>query len=83
MEAASDFVASNLRIIILPILSYLIAFVFFIFWVMCAVHIYSIGTPEFKARSFIANIVWDQKVRYMIWYFLFGLFWVVAYIICL
>jgi len=60
MEAASTFVSSNLRIVMLPILSYLVAFVFFIFWVMCAVHIYSIGTPEFKANSFIANIVWDK-----------------------
>jgi hypothetical protein len=83
MKAASDFVASNLRIIALPVISYLIAFAFFAFWVIAAVHIYSIGTAEFKENSFVANIKWDKNNWYMMWYFLFGLFWFVAFLICL
>lgn len=83
MEAASDFVSQNLRIILLPIFSYLICLPFIVYWVYTAVYIYSIGEPEFEKNSFIANIKWDDRTNYMIWYFLFGLFWVIAFLICL
>jgi hypothetical protein len=83
MEAASDFVSSNLRVVALPILSYIVSFIFFLFWFIAAVHLYSIGTPEADPNSPVANIVWKEETRYMMWYMLFALFWVVAYIICL
>lgn len=83
MEAASDFVSQNLRVVLLPILSFIVSFGFFVFWLFTAMHIYSIGTAEFSAGSPIANIKWGEETRFMMWYFLFGLFWVVAYLICL
>jgi hypothetical protein len=48
MEAASDFVSSNLRILFLPLMSWIVAFVFMMFWIIAAVHVYSVGEPEFK-----------------------------------
>jgi solute carrier family 44 protein 1 (choline transporter-like protein) len=60
MEAASDFVSQNLRVVLLPILSFIISFVFFVFWIFTAMYIYSIGTAEFSAGSPIANIKWDE-----------------------
>jgi hypothetical protein len=83
MEAASEFVAGNLRIVLLPILSYVLVLAFFAYWTVTAVMVYSIGTTEFKPNSFTANIVWDKANRYIMWYFLFGLFWVVSFFICL
>lgn len=83
MVAASDFVSSNLRILFLPLVSYLFSIMFFVFWVAAAIYLYSIGTPEFEKNSPIANIKWDDKIRYAMWVFLFGLFWVVAFLICL
>lgn len=83
MEAASEFVSSNLRVVLLPILSYIFAIIFFAYWTVTAVYVYSIGTAEFKENSFIANIAWEKSNNYVMWYFLFGLFWVVAFLICL
>lgn len=83
MESASEFVSSNLRIILLPVIAYIVCVPFFAYWVVTAVHLYSIGEPEFEDNSPIANIVWSDKTRYMIWFFLFGLLWCVAFVICL
>lgn len=83
MECAADFVASNLRILALPVIAYIIASLFFVYWVITAVFLYSVGTVEFQKSSFIANIVWAKQTEYLMWYFLFGLLWVVAFFICL
>ena len=83
MECASAFVSQNLRIIALPILAYIFSFIFLLFWIVTAVFIWSIGTPKFKDNSPIADIDWDEKTRYIMWYFFFGLFWVTAFMICL
>jgi len=83
MEAGSDFVSSNLRVIALPVISYTLVFVYFLYWIVTAIHLYSIGEPEFQPASPIANIKWESQTWYMMWYFLFCLFWCVAYIICL
>mmetsp|Transcript_14788 Transcript_14788/g.25160 ORF Transcript_14788/g.25160 Transcript_14788/m.25160 type:complete len:151 (+) Transcript_14788:590-1042(+) len=60
MEAASDFVSQNLRIVLLPIFSYLVCLPFIAYWVVTAVYLYSIGEPEYQELSFIANIVWED-----------------------
>lgn len=83
MEAASEFVSGNLRIVALPLISYVFSLAFFAYWTATAVYVYSIGTIEWKKDSFTANIVWEKSNRYIMWYFLFGLFWVVSFIICL
>jgi len=83
METASDFVAGNLRVLWLPITSYIVCVPFICYWVVTAVYLYSMGIPEFKNESFMANIKWEDNTRYMMWFFLFGLLWCVAFIICL
>lgn len=83
METASDFVTQNLRIVALPLMSYLCVIVFFIYWIYTAVYLYSIGEPEFEKNSPVANIKWDDRQWGIMWYFLFALFWCVAFLICL
>jgi len=82
MECASEFVSQNLRIIALPIVSYLVVIPVFIIWTFCAVYLYSIGTPVFVENSFIATIEWSKETTYMFWLYLFGLLWIIAFIIC-
>ena len=67
----------------LPILAYLVCIPWLLFWTATATYMYSIGEPEFEANSFIANIKWEDTTWFVTWYLLFGLFWVVAFIICL
>lgn len=83
MEAASEFVSQNIRIVSLPIIAYLVCIPFMVYWTISAVYLYSIGEPEFQKDSLVANIKWSDSTNYMMWYFLFGLFWVVAFFICL
>jgi len=54
----------------------------FIIWTFCAVYLYSIGTPVFVENSFIATIEWSKETTYMFWLYLFGLLWIIAFIIC-
>jgi hypothetical protein len=58
MECASEFVAENLRIVFLPLIVYTIAVIYFIFWLLAVVWLYSVGTAKFKKDSFIADIAW-------------------------
>jgi solute carrier family 44 (choline transporter-like protein), member 2/4/5 len=83
METASEFVTQNLRVIFLPLISYAMVLVFFLYWIYTAVYLYSIGEPVYEDNSPVANIKWEDQTWYMMWYFLFGLFWCVAFIICL
>lgn len=83
MECASEFVSGNLSVVALPIISYIVAILFFAYWIVSAVFVYSVGDVEFKKDSLFPNIVWAKETRYMLWYYLFGLFWVSAFIIAL
>lgn len=47
MEAASEFVAQNLRVVTLPIIAYIIVLPVFIIWTACATYLYSVGEPTF------------------------------------
>jgi hypothetical protein len=44
--------------------------------------LYSVGEPTFQENSFIANIEWKDETKYMFWFYVFGLLWVMAFIIC-
>lgn len=59
MECSSNFVSSNLRIMLLPVTCYLICMPFIAYWLVTALYLFSIGTPEFKANSFLPNVNWE------------------------
>lgn len=48
MEAASDFVTSNIRVIFLPVIAYFLSVITFIMWIYSAVYIWCIGEPEYR-----------------------------------
>jgi len=43
MEAASKFVTDNIRIVLLPIVAYILSMVFFAYWAVTAVYLYGVG----------------------------------------
>jgi hypothetical protein len=47
MECASEFVASNSRIVLVPVIAYILVVPIFVMWTFVAVHIYSIGDVTF------------------------------------
>lgn len=56
MEAASDFVTSNVRVVFLPILSYLVAMIFFVYWAVTAVYLYGVGEVTYNPALPIATV---------------------------
>jgi len=61
MEAASEFVTETIRILVLPPLAYIVSMVWVTFWLISAIYLYSIGEPEFRPNTFIANIKWTDQ----------------------
>lgn len=83
MEAASDFVTSNMKVVFLPIFAYIFALVFFAYWAVTAVYLYGVGDVQFNKDLPFATVKNNEQTTYIAWYFLFGLLWVVAFFICL
>lgn len=81
MQAASQFVSSTKRIVAVPLLSYIIVIPIFLCWTFCAVHLYAIGETQFVENQFLPNIVRQKEVEYIFWVYLFGLLWIMAYVI--
>lgn len=81
MEAASDFVRNCPSVFFIPFIFFFIISAWIVFWVISALYVYSVGEVEKADNLPIANIIWDDRTRYIWIYHLFGLFWVSAFII--
>ena len=81
MQAASQFVAQNVRVVAVPVLSYIVVIPIFCMWAFCAVHLYAIGEAQFVEDQFLPTIVWKKEIEYIFWFYLFGLLWIMAFII--
>lgn len=53
----------------------------FLMWTFCAVHLYSIGEVTFVEGQLLPAIEWKKETEYIFWIYLFGLLWIMAYII--
>ena len=80
MECASEFVASNARIVLVPVIAYVVVIPIFTMWVFVAVHLYSIGDVTFVEDQFLPSIVQKKETEYIFWFYLFGLLWIMAFI---
>ena len=82
-ETTAKYVQENLRIFALPIISYIAIGIWTIFWIVGAVFVFSIGTPEPRddGFKFATEVKWTDQNRYIMFYDIFGLFWVTAFLI--
>lgn len=81
LEATSDFVSKNPSVFLVPIIFFFVVGAWICWWVISAIYVFSVGTPERTYGGVYANIVWDDTTRYVWIYHLFGLFWISAFII--
>jgi len=56
MEAASKFVTDNIRIVLLPIIAYIISILFFAYWAVTAVYLYGVGDVTYNSVMPIATV---------------------------
>lgn len=80
-KTTAHYVSKNVRIFFLPMLSYVIAAVWLCIWFVSAIYVFSIGTPgPREGYTFITEMQWSDETRYMVWFQLFMLFWINAFI---
>ena len=60
MEAASEFVSQNTRVVFFTLIDYFFCIPVFILWTYCAVYLYSIGEATYVENQFLATIVWEK-----------------------
>ena len=83
MVTASEFVGENKELIKLPIIAYALCLPIICWWTISSIYIYSMGTPVFEVNSFIATIEGGTGSSAMFLYFLFGLFWILSWVIAM
>lgn len=83
LQATSDFVGSNLRIIIIPILSFVIQTIVFVMWIAGIIMVFSVGNIDDSGvpGSQLKTITWSQTTREMVWFMGFGILWILSFLI--
>ena len=81
-QTTAEYVSKNLRVFLLPLLTYIFAAIWLVVWLVSFVYVFSIGEPTARAApyQFITEIKWDTNTRYVVIYQLFMLFWINAFI---
>jgi hypothetical protein len=80
LQASSDFLSSNQRIIVMPIVKYFEMLPSVLIWSVIILYMLSNGTPVYKENSYVAMMVYDETVYYLFFFMLFGLFWFLAFL---
>ena len=82
-KTTSQYVRANLRIFMLPLLSYFTIAIWSLCWISGAAFVFSIGTPTRRddGYPFLTEVKWDKLTRGAMWFDVFGLFWINAFII--
>lgn len=76
------FVLSNMEIFIMPAIVSVLTMVWFLVWLLAAIYIFSVGTPEPReGYEFVTEVKWDDKTRWIFVYHIFGLLWINSFIV--
>lgn len=82
IQAASDFVGSNLRVMLVPLIAFILHLAFIVAWIAGTVMVLSIGEIDNGPPGTQYKVLkWDERTRYMAYMMLFGGLWANAFII--
>lgn len=65
--------------IIVPVIMFVLIAVFFVFWIVVSLYIFSSGTVSVNPNSPFGSVDWNDGVKRCLVYYLFGLFWNVEF----
>ena len=75
VQAAADFMTDTKRILLVPIVGFVIVITFYALWICVAIYIYTIG--EIKSTGGQGrSVTWDSTTERGWYYHFFGLFWI-------
>ena len=84
IETAADFVADTKRIILVPTVFFIIMIVTALIWFSAILCVHSIGEISVvDVRTQDKEVIHDNQTTYMIWYMWFGIFWLIAFWVCM
>lgn len=87
VNCSADFLAATKRLLVVPVMYYIMLFLFFMFWLACIISVESMGRIEPAPGDGIVfipldkDIEWDDRkeqgklVNWMLFYLSFGLIW--------
>lgn len=83
LECASDFVGSNLRIVFVPIVFFVMNVIVFIFWILAVIAIFSVGEIDNSSTSGsqTKTVKWNDTTRSLVYFMVFGILWIMAFLI--
>lgn len=81
MQTTADYINSTTRIFLVPVFFFCCILVWFAYWCVSAIFIWSVGDISARADSPFATVEWNETTRYVFLYNLFGLFWINAFFI--
>jgi choline transporter-like protein 2/4/5 len=80
LQASSDFLSSNTRIIFMPVFIYILMIPVAGIWLFSTLNLMSLGTPYYIPDSYISGMNYENTITYLFLFMLFGLFWVIAFL---
>ena len=78
-QCTAKYLCQVCSVFFVPFFFYFISAIFYAYWIVLAVYLYSTGTVTYGS-SFIPNVAWTSTTRYAFWYHLFALFYIGAFI---
>ena len=75
LEATARYIHENCYVTLVPFLFFFISIAWYAYWIVLSIFLYSTGEFNKEKSSVIAQIDWDQKIRYSWWFHLFSLFY--------
>lgn len=81
-QTTAEYVSKNLRIFLLPLVTYLVAAIWLCIWLVSFIYVFSVGDPVARdpPYQFITEIKWSDNTRYVVVYQIFMLFWINAFV---
>ena len=84
IETAADYFSDTKRVIFVPVLFFFVGIIVFIGWVVAVICVGSIGEIEVNSVAYQSkDIEWSDATYYMMYFMVFGIVWLLAFIISL
>jgi len=83
IDASADFTAENKRVILVPVVYFVISMIFLGIWVGAMACVASLNKIEAGHTDIVPqdkDIIWTSKTKYMGLFMLFGILWILAFI---
>lgn len=80
IKTTAHYIGSEFCVMFVPLVMTGTFICFMIYWIITTLYIYSSGSVVKETNSFYAVPEWTDTVRYIFWFNLFGMLWILSFI---